>query len=1489
MKINRLIACAVGVGTIFVLAFFLITLVENHSATKVSMVQQPDKVSKKDRIDLAMRHEFDMTQDPSLGYIPRVRLNQAQEIRKNKLIKSKSSQSRIAGVTWTERGPNNVGGRTRAMMWDPNDPDNKKVWAGSVTGGLWYNNDITNDASQWQSVSEDWNNIAISALAHDPNDPKVMYVGTGEGHVVGSTRGEGMYKSIDGGISWTHMTTGNGFYSTDDSFHYVNDILVKEENGVSVLYVATQESLNAYSYYEYAASGDRGLWRSTDGGVTFTQVLPNVAGESYTYAVADIEISASGRIYIGTTKDYNGAAGGYYNGGGNILYSDDGQNWTIAYNPGTGNRVELACAPSNANVVYAVSALGGNVDWMVRSNSADRSDPYWATLNVPRYKSQSGCGNTTDDFARGQAWYNLILSVHPTDESTVILGGIDLYRSTDNGNNFNLVSYWTGGCDMYVHADQHQVLFNPDNVNEMIVGNDGGVYYSADITESDPVIVARNNGYNVTQFYGAAIHPEAGKNHFLAGAQDNGSQLFKNEGVNATVEVSGGDGAFCSIDQDEPTYQWTQYVYNQYYRSKNGGITFRLAAKFGNQTGRFINPSSYDNARNIMYAAAGRDELLRWSDPQTGSNGTFVSINSLDGGQISSIAVSPNTANRIFVGTGANISDGITGGKIYRIDNAHTGTSATAIDITSPDFPANGYISCIEVETGDDDHMLVTFSNYGVSSIWETTDGGSSWREVEGDLPDMPVRWALFHPLDNSSAIIATELGVWTTNNLKGSDTNWGPASGGMPNVRTDMLQLRESDNEIIAATHGRGLFSSSSFQVPPTTDPEIAFTKPENTQEERSEAEIADGDCRSYKDYNISMGIANPPVGDATVTLNLTPETTAAEWADFAFTTNNDFSSNGKSNTLLFENGKTEDKSFTLRIYDDAAIENPETVVLGFDISGATDASKSPRNTSYTFTILDNENNPSATGKITLLTEDFEGGTIPSEWFVGEEVSSNNLWRVGDKNNISGTYSAYVSENEGSANYNPNDNTKTFLISPLIDASELTNLNLSFDYICNGELLNEVYFDYGRLAYSFDGKTFEPFGDYFQGVTTATNYTTNLPAILEDKSFHIAFYWENDGSVGGFPAFAVDDIQLSGIGTTTIASTINSSALEHLGPYETVLFHDKLTGDVLAKVQNTSAHDYGCTTVTIDRAGTGVAEFWSGDPSEYLMEKTVMINPSHNNVNGSYNITLYYSKNEVDNWMAATGKTLNDLKLAKVNTPISSVNATSIGDFDPELSYSSIPSNIGEGYAITSSFTTGFSGFGAGDPGDPPPALPLTLVEFDVKLVDNDAHVIWYSASEENTDYINIEHSSDGENFETIGRKKAAGNSVEMLKYSFKHMDIDYGNHFYRLKMVDLDGSFEYSAIKKITQKSSNFEVLNVYPVPTKTNLNVRLNNDNSDPLNVKLIDQFGKVQRDQLIRTNLGTNTFEVDCSSLRNGVYILSLNSKGRSINKKILVRK
>lgn len=231
---------------LFSVLFYISRIKTDENPHTITLVknQNHNKLPKKDRIDLAMRHEFDMTRDPSLGHIPKERLKEARKVRDGILNRNNTkSASVISGVNWTERGPNNVGGRTRALMWDPNDANNTKVWAGSVSGGLWYNNDITSSSSTWQAVDDTWDNISISAITYDPNDNNIMYVGTGEGHVIGSTRGEGMYKSTDGGSTWTHMTAANSFYATDVNFHYVNDIIVKNESGTSVLYVGTQESL----------------------------------------------------------------------------------------------------------------------------------------------------------------------------------------------------------------------------------------------------------------------------------------------------------------------------------------------------------------------------------------------------------------------------------------------------------------------------------------------------------------------------------------------------------------------------------------------------------------------------------------------------------------------------------------------------------------------------------------------------------------------------------------------------------------------------------------------------------------------------------------------------------------------------------------------------------------------------------------------------------------------------------------------------------------------------------------------------------------------------------------------------------------------------------------------------------------------------------------------------------------------------------------------
>jgi photosystem II stability/assembly factor-like uncharacterized protein len=158
---------------------------------------------------------------------------------------------------------------------------------------------------------------------------------------------------------------------------------------------------------------------------------------------------------------------------------------------------------------------------------------------------------------------------------------------------------------------------------------------------------------------------------------------------------------------------------------------------------------------------------------------------------------SPTGSSTLFVGTAS--------GRLYKVTNANSFAQTT--EIGSEDFPTAN-VSAVSVG-GSEDTLLVSFSNYGVSSIWMTTDGGQSWKEKEGNLPDMPVRWAMLHPQNSGQAMLATETGIWTTNMLLDDETTWYPATDGMANVRVDMLRWRDSDQTVIAASHGRGVFTA--------------------------------------------------------------------------------------------------------------------------------------------------------------------------------------------------------------------------------------------------------------------------------------------------------------------------------------------------------------------------------------------------------------------------------------------------------------------------------------------------------------------------------------------------------------------------------------------------------------------------------------------------------------------------------------------------------
>ncbi|WP_299452193.1 PKD domain-containing protein [uncultured Microscilla sp.] len=725
------------------------------------------KLPKRDRPDLAALQNFEMTEDPKLGYPPNHRKIAAYNYAK-KLLRRKARQKAITGVKWQERGPNNIAGRTRAIMFDPNDATGKKAWAGSVAGGLWVNNDITSPTSSWTAINNFMANLSIGTLAYDPQNKSTFYVGTGPGFT-GRFRGAGIWKSTDGGSNWTQLAS-----TKVENFYNVQKIVVTSTSTIM-------------------ASTGKGLMRSTDGGNSWTSVLSEFS--------TDVELASNNHLFAATQN-------------GQIYKSiDDGINWTKITPKNGGVRVELAVSPSNPHIVYAVAEGGAgsnDVAWFVKSvNGGDN----WKDITIPKYRDPLG-NEQNAHFTRGQAFFDLILAVHPTNPNVVFAGGIDVNRSVDGGVTWERITNWVGAlADSYAHADQHAMMFRPGFNNELLIGTDGGVFLSQDVTASSPTFFERNRNYNVTTFYSVTMKNEKNSNYIIAGAQDNGSLRTTDLGIGAGYEVTGGDGAYCFIDQNNSDIQITSYVYNSYRLSQDGGKSFKSISDETSK-GRFINPTEYDSNTDILYAAGGLNELTRIQNI-SGTPGNLETLTlSMNNRQITHIKASPYTANRLFVGV--RIFDGE--GKIYRIDNAHT-ANPSVTEITGTYAGSHGgWISSIDVGASDN-QLLATFSNYGVNSVYETLDGGTNWSNKNGNLPDMPVRWGLYNPNNRAEVLLATEVGVWSADNFTASSPVWEPTNTGLANVRCDMITYRSADGTVAVATFGRGVFTTNIFSTITSAD----------------------------------------------------------------------------------------------------------------------------------------------------------------------------------------------------------------------------------------------------------------------------------------------------------------------------------------------------------------------------------------------------------------------------------------------------------------------------------------------------------------------------------------------------------------------------------------------------------------------------------------------------------------------------------------------
>ncbi|WP_243440023.1 WD40/YVTN/BNR-like repeat-containing protein [Fundidesulfovibrio soli] len=696
--------------------------------------------------------------------------------------------------TWTSVGPGNVGGRTRALIIQANSPN--IMYAGGVAGGVWK---TTNSGATWTPLGDLFANMAVCSLAQDQTNPQIVYAGTGEGYFNSdAVRGAGIFKTADGGATWSQLPS-----TATSDFYYVNRLVISP-NDHTRIYAATRT----------------GLWVSPDSGATWSKLYDASAVNGVTDLLVRTDTNPDTLVMsCGTFISAPATA--------SIQRSEDaGETWTQVHTEPGMARTALAMAPSDQSILYALassnapghykdgmlavlrSADGGET-WTTQVRNTDATKLNTALLSNPYYVFYETCAQRPDAFFN-QGWYDNVIAVDPTDPNRVWAGGIDLFRSDDQGQNWGLASCWWAdpGAPFYVHADHHAIVFHP-NYNgttntTMFVGNDGGIFKTTTPlapTSTDPcastgnlVWTNLNNGYGVTQFYYGAVYP--GGSIFFAGAQDNGvTRGSLAGGANNWTTLIGGDGGAVAVNPQNTQILYAENDSLSFQKSVNGGAHFSNAHNgitAPKDTFPFITPFVMDpNAPDTLWI--GGSSLWRTTD--AAENWTPASTALANGVNVSALAVYKGDSNRVAYGT--------TAGQVLTTTAA---LSAGATTDWSSAQVVNGYISSVVYAPGLSATLYATCSTFGQPHVLKSTDSGATWTSISGSgagaLPDVPALTVMPDPNNRNRLYVGTDIGVYVTSNGGGS---WAVEHTGFANVTTANLVIEPQSKRLYAFTHGRG------------------------------------------------------------------------------------------------------------------------------------------------------------------------------------------------------------------------------------------------------------------------------------------------------------------------------------------------------------------------------------------------------------------------------------------------------------------------------------------------------------------------------------------------------------------------------------------------------------------------------------------------------------------------------------------------------------
>lgn len=676
--------------------------------------------------------------DPSTGAFP---TKSAQQVY-NEFVKANPDQGTNKSSNWTELGPGNSDGgyagvgRLNCIAFHPSD--NNTYWVGAPAGGLWV---TTNNGSSWTCLTDDNDVLGVSDIAIPTNysSSQTIFIATGDRDAF-DNRSVGVLKSTNGGSTWN----ATGLQYTLAQGKMVTRLLMDPNNNSTII-----------------ASTNSGVYKTTNGGTTWSNQLTSRSFIDMEYKPGDYNT-----LYGSTT------------GGDIYLSTDGGNNWSQSFNQG--NRVELAVSPDNSNYVYAVVANGSSALYGVyrSTNSGSSFSLVFDSYNLLGWASD-GSGSS------GQGWYDLAIAVSPNNANTLLVGGVNTWKSTNGGSTWSIANHWWGDGVPAVHADKHMLKYRSNG--DLFECNDGGVYIS---TNDGTSWADKTNGIVISQMYKLGVSQTVA-NETITGLQDNGTKLLS---ANSWDDVKGGDGMECLIDYTDVNIQYGTYVNGQISRTTNHWGSSTAIEPSGAGSGAWVTPYIIDPVdHNTLYA--GYADV--WKTTNKGNSWTKISTMST-GSKIRSMAISESNNNTLYV---ADPND------IWKTTNG--GSSWTNINGSLP--LSQSSIKYIAVKSDDPNTLWLALSGYNSSNVYQSTNGGSTWTNISSGLPQLPC-YTIVQNTQISGSVhlyVGTELGVYFKN---GTD-NWIEYNSGLPNVQCGELEIyyasNSNDSKLRLASYGRGLWES--------------------------------------------------------------------------------------------------------------------------------------------------------------------------------------------------------------------------------------------------------------------------------------------------------------------------------------------------------------------------------------------------------------------------------------------------------------------------------------------------------------------------------------------------------------------------------------------------------------------------------------------------------------------------------------------------------